>query len=339
MEDRRRVSEIKEYTESYTMSDKEVKEMLGESLFKGEMRFNEPMSAYTSLKIGGPVEIMVFPEDPVSLKNVLIAVRREKIPVFVFGSGTNLLVRDRGLDGVAVSLKAFKNIKSIQNIKEALPYVSTTTDSEASTALFVEAGVLLNELINFTKKNGYSGIEELAGIPGTFGGAICMNAGSFGTEIKDVVVSVTVMNMDGEIMILEKEGLKFSHRNSNIPEDTIILSANIVLKKNSPENVSERVREVLKKKKYTQPIGELSAGCVFKNPEGDYAGRLIDAAGCKGIKIGDLEVSTVHANYFINRGGATCKDFIELMETVKVRVKEFSGITLEPEIKIIGKDR
>ena len=137
---------------------------------------------------------------------------------------------------------------------------------------------------------------------------------------------------------MEKDKLKFFYRRSNIPDNAAILSANIILKKDSPEKVSERVMEFLKKKKETQPIGRLSAGCVFKNPEGDSAGRLIDAAGCKGMNIGDVDVSRLHANYFINRGRATCRDFIELMEIVKKKVKESSGIALEPEIKIIGKD-
>ena len=312
-----------------------VKEIFDKGLFKGEIRFDEPMSAHTSLKIGGPVEIMAFPEDPVSLKNVLIVAGREKIPLFVFGAGTNLLVRDGGVDGIAVSLRNFKRIEFIKDTLPSPPFV----------ALFVEAGVSLNGIINFAKKDGYSGIEALTGIPGTIGGAIYMNAGSFGTEIKDVVVSVALMKMDGSIVIMEKEKLKFSYRGSNIPDDAVILSANLVLRKDSTENVSARMNEFLKKRKNSQPIGQPSAGCVFKNPvgidsyrAGDSAGRLIEAAKCKGMRIGDVEVSTVHANYFINRGKATCRDFIELMEIVGERVKEYSGITLEPEIKIIGKD-
>lgn len=310
------------------MSDKGLKKIFDKGFFKGEIKFDQPMSAFTSLKIGGPVDIMVFPEDPISLKNVIIAARKEDIPVFVFGAGTNLLVRDEGVDGIAVSLRSFRSIEFIQNIKE--------TNIKGSVALFVEAGVPLSGLINFTKEKGYSGIEALVGIPGTIGGAVYMNAGSFGTEIKDVIISVALMKMDGKIVILEKDELKFSYRSSNIPNDAIILSANIVLKKNSPENVSACINEFLRKRRYSQPVGESAAGCVFKNPEGDSAGRLIEAAGCKGMRVGDVEVSPVHANYFINLGEATCRDFIELMENVKARVKEYSGITLEPEIKIIG---
>lgn len=317
------------------MSDRKLKEMFERGLFQGEIRFDEPVSAHTSLKIGGSVEIMAFPEDSMSLKNVLTLASREKIPVFVFGAGTNLLVRDGGVEGIAVSLRHFKRIEFIQNNPPSPPFIKGGMGGFIT--LFVEAGVQLNGLINFAKKNGYSGLEALTGIPGTVGGAIYMNAGSFGTEIKDVITSVTLMKMDGSIVILEKEKLKFSYRSSNIPDDAVILSANLILKKDSPQDVSAHMNEFLKKRKNSQPIGRPSAGCVFKNPAGDFAGRLIEAAKCKGMRVGDVEVSTVHANYFINRGKATCRDFIELMEIVRERVKDYSGITLEPEIKIIGR--
>jgi len=305
---------------------KDVKEILEKGLFRGEIKFDEPMAAHTSLKIGGPVEIMVFPEDPVSLKNVLLAAGKEKIPVFIIGAGTNLLAGDRKIKGIAISLKAFRNIEL------------TRETNDKNVGLFVEAGVPLGNLVNFAKKEGYAGIETLAGIPGSFGGAVSMNAGSFGTEVKDVLVSVAVMNMDGEIIILERDKLRFSYRSSNLPDDLIILSANIVLGKDSPEDVTKCIKKLLRKKRLTQPLGEPSAGCVFKNPVGDTAGRLIDAAGCKGMRAGDVEVSTVHANYFINKGRAACKDFVRLMNAVKAKVKRYCGVTLEPEIRIIGKN-
>ncbi len=308
------------------MNCKEVKEIFDKGLFKGEIKFDEPMSAHTSLKIGGSVEIMIFPEDPISLKNVLLAAEKAEIPVFVFGGGTNLLLEDRGVEGIAVSLKAFRDIEF------------TKETDDRNVVLYVGSGVPLANLINFAQRKGYSGLEPLAGIPGYVGGAVYMNVGSFGTEIKDVIVSVAVMNMHGEIKILEKDKLGFSYRSSNLPEGSIILSTNITLKRDNPDEVVKRSKEFLKKKRITQPLGEYSAGCVFKNPERDTAGRLIDTAGCKGMRVGDAEVSKVHANYFINKGKATCKDFKELMETVKTKVKDYNGIELEPEIKIIGKN-
>ena len=282
------------------------------------------MSAHTSLKTGGPVEIMAFPEDPVSLKNILLAAEKENIPVFVFGAGTNLLAGDGKIEGIAVSLREFRSIELTRETKEN------------NAVLYVGAGVPLALLVNLARKNGYSGIEALAGIPGHIGGAVYMNAGSFGAEIRDVVVSVAIMNMHGEISVLEKDKLCFSYRSANLPEGSVILSANFILKKDDPAEVEKRTREFLEKKKAAQPLGEFSAGCVFKNPAGHAAGRLIDAAGCKGMRAGDMEVSAMHANYFINKGKATCRDFIELMETVKAKVREHSGIELEPEVKIIG---
>ena len=293
-------------------------------LIKGEIRFDEPMSAHTSLKTGGPVEIMAFPEDPVSLKNILTAAEKENIPVFIFGGGTNLLAGDGKIEGIAVSLRAFRSIEL------------TRETEENNAVLYVGAGVPLALLVNLARKNGYSGIEALAGIPGHIGGAVYMNAGSFGAEIRDVVVSVAIMNMHGEISVLEKDKLCFSYRSANLPEGSVILSANFILKKDDPAEVEKRTREFLEKKKAAQPPGKFSAGCVFKNPAGHAAGRLIDAAGCKGMRAGDMEVSAMHANYFINKGKATCRDFIELMETVKAKVREYSGIELEPEVKIIG---
>lgn len=310
---------------SCTMNNRKLKEIFDKTFFRGEVKYNEPMSAHTSLRIGGPADMMVFPEDPVSLKNVLLAAKRERIPVFVFGGGTNLLVGDGGIEGIVTSLKAFNNIE----------FTRETNDKYA--VLYAGAGVALAGLINFAQKNGCAGIEALVGIPGYFGGAVYMNAGSFGVEIKDVLVSVALMNMNGEITILKKDELNFSYRSSNLPEYSIILSANIALNRDNPDDISKRIKEFLQKKRDTQPLGEPSAGCVFKNPEGDGAGRLIDAAGCKGMRIGDVEVSMKHANYFINKDKATCRDFIELMEKVMLRVKEHSGTILEPEIKIVGK--
>jgi len=308
-----------------TVFDMGIKETLDKGLFRGEARFNEPMSAHTSLKIGGPAEILLFPEDPMSLKNILVAARGENVPVSVTGAGTNLLVGDGGIGGVTISLKAFRGIEF------------TRETDETNAVLYTGAGVPLAGLLNFAQKNGCSGIEALAGIPGYFGGAIYMNAGSFGMELKDVLVSVAVMSLQGEISILRKDKLNFSYRSSNLPDGLVILSGNITMKKDDPDRIAGRMKEFLQKKRDTQPLGELSAGCVFKNPEGDTAGRLIDAAGCKGMRAGDVEVSAVHANYFINKGGATCKDFIELMREVMSRVREHSGVVLEPEIKIVGR--
>ncbi len=291
----------------------------------GEILFDEPMSAHTSLKIGGQVDIMVFPEDPVSLRNILISADAGNIPVFFFGAGTNFLAADAKIEGIAVSLKKFNSIEP------------TRDTDETGAVIYAGSGVLMAQLISVTRKSGYSGLEPLAGIPGYVGGAVYMNAGSFGMEMKDLIVSVALMDMQGGISIVEKDEMSFSYRSSNLPEDSVILSANIKLTKDDPEAVEKRIKESLQKKKATQPLGELSAGCVFKNPEGTSAGKLIDQAGCKGMRQGGIEVSEIHANYFINRGIGTCEDFISLMDTVRAKVQKDSGIELEPEVRIIGR--
>ena len=304
--------------------------------FNGELRFHEPMSEHTSLKIGGPVEVMAFPEDPLSLRNILFIANEEKVPMHVFGGGTNLLVSDRGIKGLAISLKAFGSIEAVHSRPSTGHGGSEEKSGEQEVTLFVGSGVPLAKLISYAQKNGYAGLEALTGIPGLMGGAIYMNAGSFGTEMKDVIISVAIMSKEGHLIILEKEKLDFSYRKSGLPVGSLILSANICLAKDDPDEIRKRSREYLTKKKETHPLGELSAGCVFMNPEGDYAGRLIEAAGCKGMKSGNVEVSMIHANYFINKGGASCSDFIHLMKTVTEKVRQHSGVILKPEIYIAG---
>ncbi len=293
------------------------------NIFDGEVMFDEPMSQHTSLKIGGPVEVMVFPEDPLSLKKVVVAAGREGIPFFVFGGGTNLLVEDGGINGIAISLKKFRSIE----------FMKETDDSKA--ILFAGSGVPLAMLLSFAAKNGLSGIEALAGIPGYIGGAVSMNAGSFGMEIKDVITSVAIMDKRGEIIVLNRDEIDFSYRGSNFSAGSVVLSANMAFKKESPVDVEKRTKEYLERKKSSQPLGEFSAGCVFENPAGESAGKLIDDADCKGMREGAVEVSRIHANYFINCGNATCRDFIVLMDRVKSKVKEFSGVELKSEVRFI----
>jgi UDP-N-acetylmuramate dehydrogenase len=251
--------------------------------------------------------------------------RREGIPYSAIGSGTNLLVKDGGIEGVLIKLDVFKRTEVIEDRKDQVQ-------------LFVEAGLRLQHLVNFCSEKGYSGIEGLTGIPGTIGGAICGNAGSYGCEVKDVIQSAVIIRKDGSLERKDAAELGFGYRRSNISGDDILLSANIILKKDDPVKVAARAKEFFLSKKSTQPVSERSAGCVFRNPEGASAGKLIDEAGCKGMRQGGIEVSPMHANFFINRDGGTASDFLLLMDAVAKRVKEASGVQLEPEIKITGKD-
>lgn len=305
--------------------NKEWKAIFSKRVFEGKIRFMEPMRNHTSLRIGGPADVFTIPQSIVSIRDITAILKERHIPFSPLGGGTNILVKDGGIEGVVISFKSFKRIEVI---REDDKYVD----------LSVEAGTPLQGLVNFSKWNGYSGIEGLAGIPGSVGGAVCGNAGSFGYEIKDVLVSVAVMDAEGKLNIRRAKDFGFGYRKSNISQNEMILSADIRLLKGKKEDVSATIEYFLKEKRKRQPISAPSAGCVFKNPDGLSAGRLIDEAGCKGMRIGDIEVSNLHANFFINKGEAKASDFIRLMEKVALRVKEKFGIVLEPEIRIIGKD-
>jgi UDP-N-acetylmuramate dehydrogenase len=215
--------------------------------------------------------------------------------------------------------------------------IEVIADADDAAELFVEAGVPLQKMVNFCRDKGYSGMEGLGGIPGTVGGAICGNAGSYGYEMKDILRSVVILRNDGSLERFKKEDLGFGYRTSDIRTDDIVLSANLALKKDDAAAVAARTDEFFGRKKSAQPIWERSAGCVFKNPEGMSAGRMIDEAGCKGMRVGPIEVSSLHANFFVNRGEGRAADFLTLMEEVSGKVKGKFGVVLEPEIRVVGR--
>ena len=307
------------------MNSRELKDIFSEGIFEGEVKFMEPMRDHTSLRIGGPADIFAVPQDILSLSNVRARLERRRVPFFPLGGGTNILVRDGGIEGTVIS---FRSLRKIETVKE----------DDENVYLFVRAGALLQRLVNFSKENGYSGLEGLVGIPGTVGGAICGNAGAFGYEMKDILVSVEIMDSEGKIDRFKAEGIAFGYRSSGISQNELLLSAEIKLRKDKKEDISARIEDFLKIKREKQPVWEHSAGCVFKNPPGSSAGKLIDEAGCKSMRIGDVEVSAVHANFFINKGKASAADFIVLIEEVAARVKERSNVVLEPEIRIVGRE-
>ncbi len=294
--------------------------------FDGERRFMEPMRNHSSLKIGGPADIFIMPRDPSSLKNLLIILKREEIPYFPLGGGTNVLIKDGGIEGAVISLKALNSIKVLSEDGE---YIH----------LHAEAGIPLQKLVAFSRGHGYAGLEWLVGIPGLLGGAICGNAGAFGSEIKDVLVSVWLMDDNGILNKFRKDDIHFGYRTSGISIKEIIVAGELRLRKDTKKALSSRIDQFMREKRERQPISEPSAGCVFKNPPGISAGKLIDETGCKGMRIGDIEVSRIHANFFINKGQGTASDFLQLMGEVTQRVTEHFGVILEPEIKIIGRER
>jgi UDP-N-acetylmuramate dehydrogenase len=191
--------------------------------------------------------------------------------------------------------------------------------------------------VAYSKREGLRGLEGLAGIPGQVGGAIAGNAGSYGTEIKDIVASVTLIDLEGRTLVLGREDIAFGYRSAELPRGSMVLGAELRLARGRPDEVARRIGKWLETKKKTQPLGKRSAGCVFKNPPGDSAGRLIDRAGCKGMRVGAIEVSGLHADFFINTGGGSARDFLRLMDRVAERVRAAFGIELEPEIRIVGR--
>lgn len=306
------------------VAERDIRELLGSGALRAGIKFGEPMRRHTWLRIGGPAEAFVTPYDVESLARIVRAAKKAGVPVLAVGGGSNLLVMDGGIEGLAVSMA---ELKSVEVAEEACDGV----------LIDAEAGLPLQSLLEFARQMGLSGLEGLAGIPGQLGGAVAGNAGAFGFEIKDVVSDVTLMDTDGRMTKVERARMGFRYRRASVPGGAIILSVELRLNKDDPAEVAGRMEGFLREKRRSQPLGKRSAGCVFKNPEGHSAGKLIDEAGCKGMRQGEIEVSRVHANFFINTGDGTADDFLRLMDKVASKVKHSSGMVLEPEIRVVGK--
>jgi len=288
-------------------------------LIKGKVLFDAPMRQFTSMQVGGPADSLLFPRDVNELKKVVRYARRKKIPLLILGRGTNLVVRDRGIRGWVISLA--QGMKKIQ------------MDGEVVDA---EAGLPLQRLVQFSVRKGLTGLEPFFGIPGTVGGGLAMNAGAWGSELKDVLLSVTLMKEDGEIVERSRSRLRFSYRGLAIPSSWIILKGRFKLKMGKRGEILGRVRSYSEMRRKRQPLDYPSAGSVFKNPEEGPAGKWIEEAGLKGFRIGRAMVSERHANFIINLGKAKAEEVIRLMEFVEKKVYEGKGISLEREVKVVG---
>ena len=300
-------------------------------------KFNEPMRNYTSFHIGGNADLLIFPEGTDDLRKVLCRCHENKIPLFILGFGTNLLVRDSGIRGVVVSLnKGFNYISDLGFLIS--DFKSEIRNPKSEIRVGAGAGIGLQSLVNFALKNELSGIEFAVGIPGSIGGALIMNAGASDGEMKDVVKSVKIMTNDGEVKILKKGDIGFSYRHTDFPSGSVVLETEVVLKKGNGRDIRKKMKLLMGDRKSRQPLSSYSAGSVFKNPPGDFAGRLIESAGLKGFSIGDAVISEMHANFIVNRGKATASDVLKLFEIIKERVFAKTGISLEKEIKIVGEE-
>ena len=288
-------------------------------LIKGKVLFDAPMRQFTSIQVGGPADSLLFPKDVEELKKVVRYARRKKIPFLILGRGTNLVVRDKGVRGWVISLtQGMKKIQMDGGVVEA------------------EAGLSLQRLVQFSNQKGLTGLEPFFGIPGTVGGGLAMNAGAWGAELKDVLLSVTLMKEDGEIAERARSRLRFSYRGLAISPSWIILKGRFELKKGKKEEILERVRSYSEMRKKRQPLDYPSAGSIFKNPKEGPAGKWIQEAGLKGFRLGRAMVSERHANFIINLGKATAEEVIRLMEFIEKKIYEEKGISLEREVKVVG---
>jgi UDP-N-acetylmuramate dehydrogenase len=286
---------------------------------RGEIRLHEPMSRHTSMKIGGPADALVIPRDLDDLKEVVLGARQEGISVFLLG-GTNLLVKDGGIRGIVVKMSRFQKV------------------IQKGESLYAESGLSFPKLSWHALKAGLSGLEFACGIPGTLGGAIVMNAGTREGEIADVLASVTIMDLDGNVKEHSRDQLEFGYRESRLPKG-IIVGASLKLKPAPPAEIKARMDVSLNHRRKTQPLELPNAGCIFKNPVGDSAGRIIDELKLKGRRIGNAQVSEKHANFIVNRGKATASDVLALLDEIRARVKREKGIVLDLEVKIVGEDK
>lgn len=298
----------------------EIITRLEQILTKDRIRQNEPMKNHTTFRVGGPADIFLTPSAE-ELPTVLSVCREEQMPVTVIGNGSNLLVGDQGIRGVVICIGS-----GMRGIR---------VDGEK---IFLEAGVTLAAAAQQAAKAGLAGLEFASGIPGTFGGAVVMNAGAYGGEMKDVIVSVRVISEDGEILTLSKEELDLSYRHSVIPErGYLVIDGELLLtREKDPDQITERMEELKKKRIEKQPLEYPSAGSTFKRPEGYFAGKLIMDAGLRGFSVGGAAVSEKHCGFVINKGNATAADICALMDEVTRIVKEKYAVTLEPEVKKVG---
>ncbi len=282
---------------------------------------NEPMSRHTSLRIGGNTDYMVFPATIDEIRLTIKLCRKYDMPYYIMGNGSNLLVSDSGYRGLIIKLSdRFSNISV-----------------EEDGTVLAQAGVLMSKLSNVIAANSLTGFEFGAGIPGTLGVAVAMNAGAYGGEMQQVVISATVIDGDGNIRTLSNKELEFGYRSSVIQKkDLCVLEATLKLNKGDKRQILDKIRELNHLRQLKQPLDKFSAGSTFKRPEGHFAGKLISDAGLRGFQIGDAAVSEKHCGFLVNKGNATAGDFMKLIKEVTRIVNEKYGVLLEPEVKFLG---
>ena len=304
------------------MNKQDIYENLLNILDKEDIKIDEPMKKHISFKVGGPADVLVKPKTEEQLKEIIKFVKNENIPFLIIGNGSNLLVKDGGIRGVVIELSNnFNHFEIDGNIVK------------------VQAGALLSIVGKAVLKESLKGFEFAAGIPGTLGGALAMNAGAYGGEMKHIVKSVRLMDMDGNIVDFTNEQMEFDYRKSILSrEEYVVLSAEIELEKGDYEEIKATMMHFTQQRVTKQPLSLPSAGSTFKRPPGHFAGKLIEDCGLRGLTLRGAQVSEKHCGFVVNLGDATAKDLLDLMYVVKSTVKSKFGVMLEEEVKILGED-
>ena len=301
---------------------KEIENKLIDCIGIENVKLEEPMEKHTTFRIGGPADYFLCPQTAEELKAVIHVCKETGTPYFILGNGSNLLVSDKGYRGAVIHI--WKNL--------------TEVSVEDETKIRAQAGAQLSKIASCALEQSLEGFEFAAGIPGTLGGAVVMNAGAYGGEMKDVLKEVTVMTAAGEILVLPAEKLEMGYRTSLVKtKGYLVLSAVIVLEQGNQEAIKARMKELTEQRVSKQPLEFPSAGSTFKRPEGYFAGKLIMDAGLRGYQTGGAQVSEKHCGFVINKDNATAADVCRLLRDVQDKVKEQFGVTLEPEVKFLGK--
>ena len=298
----------------------EVTNALSQIVSKENIVTDEPMSRHTTFRCGGPATLFLRPGNEDELVRVVSLLKDKKEPYMLLGNGSNLLVSDKGYEGAVISLERLTEIRL-----------------EGDTAVYAQAGALNSGIASFARSNSLTGFEFAAGIPGTIGGAMIMNAGAYGGEMKLITKAVRVISPKGEVLEMSAADCDFGYRTSALKrEGYVVLSAVLQLCKGNEKDITDLMTELALKRKEKQPLEYPSAGSTFKRPEGYFAGKLIEDAGLRGFSVGDAAVSEKHCGFVINKGKATSADIYRLIKEVQKRVLEDSGVMLEPEVILVG---
>jgi UDP-N-acetylmuramate dehydrogenase len=302
----------------------EIHDALGD-IAVGKILYDEPMSRYASLLVGGKADALVFIENEDQLIQIVRKLKEKKIDFLPVGNMTNIIVRDGGYRGAILLMKALNGISYLCT-PERQHYISA------------QAGAALASVLSRALAEELTGMEFCAGIPGSIGGAVRMNAGAYGREIKDVVETVFLLDADSKKKALRREEISFGYRKSGLPPEAIILAARFRLEKGQAAQIKKRTSEIIQWRHEKHPIEYPNAGSIFKNIPGQTAAELIEELGMKGVNCGDAQISLKHANFIVNRGKAKAYDVLELIALIQSKVKQEKGVILEPEVIIIGED-